>query len=78
MWQVTRNTRDKPMEFHQYVIANDVVEAMQIASYEYKIGTPFNVPILEVRIDRIDEVERTPSEPITTTTSSKFMEKIFV
>ena len=42
----------------KFIEAHSVLEAIQIAGYEYKVGTAYNVPILEVKIEReiIDNV----------------------
>ena len=39
----------------KFIEAHSVLEAIQIAGYEYKVGTTYNVPILEVKI--IKELE---------------------
>ena len=38
-----------------FIEAHSVLEAIQIAGYEYGVGTAYNVPILEVKI--IKELE---------------------
>ena len=38
--------KSRPIEAHS------VLEAIQIAGYEYGVGTAYNVPILEVKIDK--------------------------
>jgi len=53
MWREHRQTRDPvPRPVFKYVEAHSVVEAMQVAGYEYAVGTAWNVPILEVKIDK--------------------------
>ena len=39
----------------KFIEAHSVLEAIQIAGYEYGVGTAYNVPILEVKI--IKELE---------------------
>jgi hypothetical protein len=54
MWKDHRQTRDPvASNIFQFIEAYSVVEALQIASYEYGVGTAYNVPILEVKIDEI-------------------------
>ena len=53
MWKDHRQTRDPvPPNILKFIEAYSVVEAIQIASYEYGVGTAWNVPILEVKIDK--------------------------
>jgi len=48
---------DRSGEIHKSrpIEAHSVLEAIQIAGYEYGVGTAYNVPILEVKI--IKELE---------------------
>ena len=50
--------QDRFGEQVKFIEAHSVLEAIQIAGYEYKVGTAYNVPILEVKIEReiIDNV----------------------
>ena len=44
--------QDRFGEQVKFIEAHSVLEAIQIAGYEYGVGTAYNVPILEVKIDK--------------------------
>ena len=53
MWRDSRQTRDPIVSnTYKFIEAHSVPEAIQIASYEYGVGIAWNVPILEVKIDK--------------------------
>jgi len=58
MWIDHRAYRDPGEKIYKFIAAHSVVEAIQIASYEHGVGTAWNVPILEVRIDEELEDDR--------------------
>jgi hypothetical protein len=50
MWIDTRLPMHRQSEKYETVEAYSVIEAMQIASYKYKLGLQSSIPILEVKI----------------------------